>query len=640
MATVLLGAFLTIGSSGVAFADSGPFHHHHHHHHHLSTYVAGTITGLGTNSVSVHRDNGQSATYATTSTTIYAFEGLGKTTFSDLAVGQKVDLSLTSSAPQAITKLVVELVKVEGTVTAVSGDTITLNGSPARIVTASTLTTFTLAGGAAATLSSVLVGDQIAAWGYYGATATSGLNADFVVIHPPVLPTYVLGTITGLGTNSVSVHRDNGQSATYATTSTTIYALEGLGKTTFSDLAVGQKVDLSLTSSAPQAITKLVVELVKVEGTVTAVSGDTITLNGSPARIVTASTLTTFTLAGGAAATLSSVLVGDQIAAWGYYGATATSGLNADFVVIHPPVLPTYVLGTITGLGTNSVSVHRDNGQSATYATTSTTIYALEGLGKTTFSDLAVGQKVDLSLTSSAPQAITKLVVELVKVEGTVTAVSGDTITLNGSPARIVTASTLTTFTLAGGAAATLSSVLVGDQIAAWGYYGATATSGLNADFVVIHPPVLPTYVLGTITGLGTNSVSVHRDNGQSATYATTSTTIYAFEGLGKTTFSDLAVGQKVDLSLTSSAPQAITKLVVELVKVEGTVTAVSGDTITLNGTVPRVVQVSSTTTFTLAGGAPATLASVLVGDQIAAWGWTTSPMVMSAINVRVGSLL
>ena len=403
VATVLLGAFLTVGTSGAAFAESGHFHHHHHHHY-PSTYVLGTITGLGTNSVTVHRDNGQSATYATTSTTLYAFEGLGKTTFADLAVGQKVDLNLTSSAPQAITRLVVELVKVEGTVTSVSGNTITLNGSPARIVTASTLTTFTLAGGASATISSVLVGDQISAWGYYGATATSGLNADVVVIHPPVLSTYVLGTITGLGTNSVTVHRDNGQSATYATTSTTLYAFEGLGKTTFADLAVGQKVDLNLTSSAPQAITRLVVELVKVEGTVTSVSGNTITLNGSPARIVTASTLTTFTLAGGASATISSVLVGDQISAWGYYGATATSGLNADVVVIHPPVLSTYVLGTITGLGTNSVTVHRDNGQSATYATTSTTLYAFEGLGKTTFADLAVGQKVDLNLTSSAPR--------------------------------------------------------------------------------------------------------------------------------------------------------------------------------------------------------------------------------------------
>ena len=60
----------------------------------------------------------------------------------------------------------------------------------------------------------------------------------------------------------------------------------------------------------------------------------------------------------------------------------------------------------------------------------------------------------------------------------------------------------------------------------------------------------------GTITALGTTSVSLHRDNGQNATFDTTSATVFSFEGLGKTTFADLAVGQDVDVTLASSAPR------------------------------------------------------------------------------------
>jgi uncharacterized protein DUF5666 len=199
-----------------------------------------------------------------------------------------------------------------------------------------------------------------------------------------------------------------------------------------------------------------------------------------------------------------------------------------------------------------------------------------------------------------------------------------------------------TTFTLANGAAATLASVLVGDQIEAWGYYDTTMT-GLNADFVVIHPVVLPIYVEGTITALGTGSVTVHRDNGQTATYGTTGATTYAYEGHGAASVADLAVGQSVDLTLTPAAPQMIVKLAIDVESLYGTVTAVTGSTISIStSSGARSVDVGSTTTFTLANGAAATLASVLVGDQIEAVGFilSGSATTVQAISVRIGSFL
>ena len=65
--------------------------------------------------------------------------------------------------------------------TAISGSTITLNGNPARVVDADSLTTFSLANGTPATLASVIVGDQIDAWGYYAPTQTA-LSALYVRI--------------------------------------------------------------------------------------------------------------------------------------------------------------------------------------------------------------------------------------------------------------------------------------------------------------------------------------------------------------------------------------------------------------------------------------------------------------------------
>jgi hypothetical protein len=170
VATTFLGIAIGLGTSGVAFAE----HSDHHHHWFHRTHAEGTITALGTNSVTVHRDNGATVTWDTTSATVVAFEGHGPTPLTSLAVGEKVDVTLTSTAPQSLVRIVIDVVHFDGTVSAVSGNTITLANGRSVDVTSST--TFILASGASATLASVLVGDQISAWGPSGSPALT-LNA-------------------------------------------------------------------------------------------------------------------------------------------------------------------------------------------------------------------------------------------------------------------------------------------------------------------------------------------------------------------------------------------------------------------------------------------------------------------------------
>jgi filamentous hemagglutinin len=441
------------------------------------------------------------------------------------------------------------------------------------------------------------------------------------------------GIVTALGTGSVTIQSRNRAPVTYATTSTTTYTLDKTAATV-AVLAVGENVDLTLTSTSPQMVTAVVVDLGNVEGKVTAIVGNTITIgSGSDAKTVTVSASTTYTLHG-AVSTLSAITIGSKIEAKGV--SSSTPGINALSVKIEPLRLDTRAEGTITALGTNSVTIQSHGDTPVAYTTTSTTSYTL-GTTAATVSSLAVGENVDLALTSTAPQTVTAVEVDLANVEGKVTAISGNTITLkSGSDVKTVTVGASTTYTLHG-AVSTLSAIVLGSNIEARGV--STSSSALNATSVKIELVRLHTRAEGTITALGTNSVTIQDRNGALVTYTTTSTTTYT---LGETaaTVAVLAVGENVDLALTSTAPQMVTAVEVDLGNVEGKVTAIVGNTITIgSGSDAKTVTVSASTTYTLHGAA-STLSAIAVGSHIEAWGVSTSSTAINAssVNINLGN--
>ena len=167
---------LAFGTAGIAMA--GQRSHSHDHSSigrrdqgQSSTFAAGVVTALGTNSITLKDRQGTTTTYTTSSGTTY-FEGKTAVTVADLAVNEEVGLELTSTSPQTVTKVDIRPVLVAGSVTAVSGNTITVAGrhGTTSSVVVSPATTYT-SGGAASTLAAVVVGAVIFATGLPGTTA-------------------------------------------------------------------------------------------------------------------------------------------------------------------------------------------------------------------------------------------------------------------------------------------------------------------------------------------------------------------------------------------------------------------------------------------------------------------------------------
>ncbi len=340
-ASAAICAALALGTAGIASAHDGQHsdknartsHHESTSHHSESRTdndeVGGIVTALGTNSITIQHHNATPVAYTTTSATTYRL-GTTPTTVAALAVGENIDVVLSSTTPTMVTAVDVDLANVEGHVTAISGNTITLgSGSDTRTVTVSSSTTFVL-GGVASTFGAIVVGSHIEARGV--AMSSSVLDAMSVKIEPVRLHTHAAGIVTALGTNSITIQHHNATPVAYTTTSATTYRL-GTTPTTVAVLAVGENIDVVLSSTTPPMVTAVDVDLANVEGHVTAISGNTITLgSGSDTRTVTVGTATTYTL-GHVASALSAVVVGSHIEARGV--ATSSTALTATSVKIN-----------------------------------------------------------------------------------------------------------------------------------------------------------------------------------------------------------------------------------------------------------------------------------------------------------------
>jgi hypothetical protein len=188
-ATTALGVGLVAGGVGVASAAST------HTAHDATTttspsppgagnFAGGTVTAVSDTSITVKDMSGTSTSYAITSATTFS-EGPTTITESQLAVGQHVGIQLSSSSSTTAANIDVQLPVLFGTVTAVSGDTITISDPEGfnRTILVDSSTTFTKSGDSS-TLSDVTVGSVISAQGSVDTNLTS-LDASSVVIGAP-----------------------------------------------------------------------------------------------------------------------------------------------------------------------------------------------------------------------------------------------------------------------------------------------------------------------------------------------------------------------------------------------------------------------------------------------------------------------
>ncbi len=479
---------LALGTAGVALAGQGSHSRDHssfnsRDHGHHGNVVSGVVTGPVVAGMITVTDEGVTTTYPTTGATYFVGDTAGVA--ADLAAGEHVQLDLTSTTPQTVTKVTIDPVHFFGTVTALGTGSFTLageHGTSLIVDVVSGVTTYT-SGGAPSTFAAVIMNAKVSVVGLPGTTAGT-LNANSVNIWAPRLKTHADGTVTGPVVAGMITVTDEGVTTTYPTTGATYFVGDTAGVA--ADLAAGEHVQLDLTSTTPQTVTKVTIDPVHFFGTVTALGTGSFTLageHGTSLIVDVVSGVTTYT-SGGAPSTFAAVIMNAKVSVVGLPGTTAGT-LNANSVNIWAPRLKTHADGTVTGPVVAGMITVTDEGVTTTYPTTGATYFVGDTAGVA--ADLAAGEHVQLDLTSTTPQTVTKVTIDPVHFFGTVTALGTGSFTLageHGTSLIVDVVSGVTTYT-SGGAPSTFAAVIMNAKVSVVGLPGTTAGT-LNANSVNI----------------------------------------------------------------------------------------------------------------------------------------------------------
>lgn len=299
--------------------------------------LGGYVTAVTMTSVTVEEWNGTSTTFNLTGSTTYT-EGNQPSMWSSLVVGDRVRIEVSPSDPTTALSVNIELAMLFGTVSGVSGETITITdwqGFTRTILASATGTTFTVGGVPGGSISDVTMGAKILALGTIDPNGTT-LDALSIFIGSAGNNEFVHGTITAVTSSSVTVLQKNGTSTTFTYTTNTVFKDDDVTLKA-ADLVMGEQVGVWFNSSATTTALGIEIKLVHLSGTVTGVVGATITIadhDGFSRNILTDPTTTTFYL-DGATVTIGSVTVGLKIKAYGVVG-TDLSTLDAIVVTIGP----------------------------------------------------------------------------------------------------------------------------------------------------------------------------------------------------------------------------------------------------------------------------------------------------------------
>ncbi|NWJ47938.1 MAG: hypothetical protein HXX08_18955 [Chloroflexi bacterium] len=322
----------------------------------------------------------------------------------------------------------------------------------------------------------------------------------------------------------------------------------------------------------------------ELEGAITSISGNTITLKSNDATIITATvdSTTTYTEAG-KTITLAGLKVGERV------HLKQTGSSNGIYTVSAVEVELNHDQGTVTAVSSDSLTITRADNSTLKVVLNSNTTYT--DLGKTiNQSDLKSGVKVEVegNLNSDGNLEASVIEVEHDRLGGTVTAINGNSITIQ----------------------------VDGRDAPGGGRKGQDHNKPNAANN-------------GTVTTSTATTKTITVDS--STTYSAAGQSVQ---------LSAIAVGSRVDAEGTlSSDSNSLTALQVNIQMPEyrGQVTAVDGSTITLqdrNGT--RTIEINSSTKY-LNGTTAATLSDVKVGTNLEAEGQVDSSGKMTASLIQLG---
>ncbi|MHB1088129.1 MAG: DUF5666 domain-containing protein, partial [Acidimicrobiales bacterium] len=142
--------------------------------------------------------------------------------------------------------------------------------------------------------------------------------------------------------------------------------------------------------------------------------------------------------------------------------------------------------------------------------------------------------------------------------------------------------------------------------------------------------------VHGQVTAVSATSVTVQDEHGTPVVLAITPTTTFMI-GSSATTASTLAVGERVLVQVSPTAPNTATQITIRLVRVEGVVSAVSATSLTLSRGEGWTfnVSLSPATTFT-SGTTPVTISALTAGVRVEVQGVLGVNNTVAATNVNI----
>ena len=344
LALASLGAVVVAGLAGVELAGASPEHHaanqthvqgtwsnfgghEGHEHGHGRFGLHGVVTAVTATSVTITSEHGTAVVLTITPTTLFTVGGTSATV-SSLAVGENVKVAVDPTSPSTATLINIAAPRgVHGQVTAVTATSVTItseHGTPV-VLTITPTTTFSV-GSTTATAASLAVGDRVSAT----LDPTAPTTATQISI---TMPEGVHGQVTAVTATSVTIASEHGTPVVVTITPTTTFS-EGSVSATIAALAVGERVEVKLSPTVPNTATQINIQLMRVEGLVSAVNATTLTLAKGEGWTfsVTLSPTTTFS-SGGTATTISSVTAGTRVEVQGIMSADHTT-INAVNVAV------------------------------------------------------------------------------------------------------------------------------------------------------------------------------------------------------------------------------------------------------------------------------------------------------------------
>jgi len=219
----------------------------------------------------------------------------------------------------------------------------------------------------------------------------------------------------------------------------------------------------------------------------------------------------------------------------------------------------------------------------------------------------------------------------------TVTAIDGNAVSLKTADGwtRTIQVTSATTITK-GGAAATLADLAVGDTI------GLGQTRNDDGTFTVNRIEILVPTVAGTVTAVGSDTITITVRGGSTQTIGTTASTTYRV-GRSDGSRNDVTVGSTIFATGERASDGRLTASSVTVIppRVAGTVSALNGNAITItrrDGT-SMTIHVAPDARIAVAGVEAATVGDIKVGMILVAEGVQRSDGSLDASAIRAGQL-